>query len=43
MLNIRTYPLGYIQTNCYIVSNTDKQCLIIDPGGEGDKIDSGAP
>lgn len=38
MLNVRTYPLGYIQTNCYIVSNTTKQCLIFDPGGEGEKI-----
>ncbi|WP_277587227.1 MBL fold metallo-hydrolase [Psychrobacillus antarcticus] len=38
MLNVRTYTLGYIQTNCYIVSNTTKQCLIFDPGGEGEKI-----
>lgn len=38
MLNVRTYPLGYIQTNCYIVSNATKQCLIFDPGGEGDKL-----
>ncbi|TQR19672.1 MBL fold metallo-hydrolase [Psychrobacillus vulpis] len=38
MLNIRTYPLGYIQTNCYVVSNASKQCLIFDPGGEGDKL-----
>ena len=38
MLNVRTYPLGYIQTNCYIVSNATKQCLIFDPGGEGEKI-----
>ncbi|MFJ7826783.1 MBL fold metallo-hydrolase [Psychrobacillus sp. NPDC096623] len=38
MLNIRTYPLGYIQTNCYVVSNSEKQCLIFDPGGEADKI-----
>lgn len=38
MLNVRTYPLGYIQTNCYIVSNSAKQCLIFDPGGEGEKI-----
>ena len=38
MLNIRTYPLGYIQTNCYIVSNAKKQCLIFDPGGEGEKL-----
>lgn len=36
--SIRTYPLGFIQTNCYIVSNTEKQCLIFDPGGEGEKL-----
>ncbi|WP_342598387.1 MBL fold metallo-hydrolase [Psychrobacillus sp. FSL H8-0483] len=36
--NIRTYPLGFIQTNCYIVSNAEKQCLIFDPGGEGEKL-----
>lgn len=36
--NIRTYPLGFIQTNCYIVSNTKKQCLIFDPGGESEKL-----
>ncbi len=33
MLNIRTYQLGYIQTNCYVISNQHKECLIIDPGG----------
>ncbi len=38
MLNVRTYPLGYIQTNCYLVSNNMKQCLIFDPGGEGERI-----
>ncbi|SER81141.1 MBL fold metallo-hydrolase [Psychrobacillus sp. OK032] len=38
MLNARTYPLGYIQTNCYIISNAEKECLIFDPGGEGEKI-----
>ncbi|MEK4486464.1 MBL fold metallo-hydrolase [Psychrobacillus sp. FSL H8-0484] len=36
--SIRTYPLGFIQTNCYIVSNAEKQCLIFDPGGEGEKL-----
>ncbi|WP_144511080.1 MBL fold metallo-hydrolase [Bacillus sp. FJAT-22090] len=36
--NIRTYPLGFIQTNCYIVSNAAKQCLIFDPGGEEERI-----
>lgn len=34
MLNIRGYSLGPVQTNCYIVSNKDKECLIFDPGEE---------
>jgi hydroxyacylglutathione hydrolase len=31
-------PLGSIQTNCYIVENKEKNCLIIDPGGEAKKL-----
>lgn len=31
-------PLGSIQTNCYIVEDKDKNCLIIDPGGEAKKL-----
>lgn len=38
MLNIRKYALGPVQTNCYIVSNNNHQCLIIDPGEQGKKI-----
>lgn len=38
MLNIRTYPLGPIQANCYVISNSDKECLVVDPGGEGEKL-----
>lgn len=38
MLNIRKYSLGPIQTNCYIVSNKKKDCLIFDPGEEGARI-----
>lgn len=38
MLNIRTYPLGFIQTNCYIISNAKKECLIFDPGGNGEQL-----
>ncbi|MFJ8066726.1 MBL fold metallo-hydrolase [Psychrobacillus sp. NPDC096426] len=38
MLSVRTYPLGFIQTNCYVISNAEKECLIFDPGGEGEKI-----
>jgi hydroxyacylglutathione hydrolase len=35
MLNIRTFPLGPLQTNCYVLSNKDKECLVVDPGGDG--------
>lgn len=38
MLNIRMFSLGPVQTNCYIVSNKEKECLIFDPGEEGDRI-----
>ena len=38
MLNTRGYSLGPIQTNCYIVSNKGKECLIFDPGEEGAKL-----
>lgn len=31
-------PLGPLQTNCYIVENQDRSCLIVDPGGEGKKL-----
>ncbi|MGE6488434.1 MBL fold metallo-hydrolase [Paenisporosarcina sp. NPDC076898] len=38
MLNIRTFPLGPLQTNCYVVSNKEKQCLIFDPGEQGEAL-----
>ncbi|MHA6259498.1 MBL fold metallo-hydrolase [Sporosarcina sp. CAU 1771] len=38
MLKISTYPLGPIQTNCYIVQNEEGHCLIIDPGEESQRI-----
>lgn len=31
-------PLGIMQTNCYIIENSDGDCLIFDPGGEGKKL-----
>lgn len=34
----RQYPLGPLQTNCYLVINETKSCLIIDPGSEADKL-----
>ncbi|MEO4052394.1 MBL fold metallo-hydrolase [Solibacillus sp. CAU 1738] len=38
MLNVRKYCLGPVQTNCYIISNKNKDCLIFDPGEEATRI-----
>ena len=38
VLNVRSYSLGPIQTNCYIVSNKNKECLIFDPGEEAGRV-----
>ncbi|MFC4558806.1 MBL fold metallo-hydrolase [Virgibacillus kekensis] len=34
----KSMPLGPLGTNCYIVHNEKKEALIIDPGGEPEKI-----
>ncbi|MBO1512331.1 MBL fold metallo-hydrolase [Metabacillus bambusae] len=34
----RQLPLGPLQTNCYIYSNEEKECLVIDPGGDANKL-----
>ena len=36
-MNIKVIKVGFLNTNCYIVENSD-DCLIIDPGDEVDKI-----
>ena len=33
MLEIKTFPIGPLQTNCYIV-HTDKEAVAVDPGGD---------
>lgn len=38
LLNVKVYSLGPVQTNCYIVSNKQKECIIFDPGEESAKI-----
>ncbi|WP_400194672.1 MBL fold metallo-hydrolase [Lysinibacillus telephonicus] len=38
VLNVKVFSLGPVQTNCYIVSNKQKDCLIFDPGEEASKI-----
>ncbi|UII54842.1 MBL fold metallo-hydrolase [Cytobacillus spongiae] len=37
-MNWEQMPLGPLQTNCYIISNRAKVCLIVDPGGEGARL-----
>ncbi|WP_409289262.1 MBL fold metallo-hydrolase [Peribacillus sp. SCS-37] len=31
-------PLGSLQTNCYVLANSKKECLIFDPGGDAGKL-----
>ncbi|WP_110111327.1 MBL fold metallo-hydrolase [Bacillus sp. CGMCC 1.16541] len=31
-------PLGPLQTNCYVFSNEQNECLIFDPGAQGGKL-----
>lgn len=38
MLKIEQIELGPVQTNCYIVSNDQKECLIFDPGEEQKRV-----
>ncbi|TKC19900.1 MBL fold metallo-hydrolase [Robertmurraya kyonggiensis] len=37
-MNWEQIPLGPLQTNCYIVADDKKNCLIVDPGEEGKKL-----
>lgn len=37
-MNWKQIPLGPLQTNCYLLLNEHKECLIFDPGGEGNKL-----
>ncbi|MDQ0213862.1 glyoxylase-like metal-dependent hydrolase (beta-lactamase superfamily II) [Oikeobacillus pervagus] len=34
----RRIPLGPLQTNCYVLFNQQKECILIDPGEEGDRL-----
>lgn len=37
-MNFLRIPLGPLQTNAYILSNDKKECIIFDPGSEGQKL-----
>ncbi|MGG4410197.1 MBL fold metallo-hydrolase [Niallia taxi] len=38
MIQYKQMPLGPIQTNCYVIWNEQKECLIVDPGDNGAKV-----
>ena len=38
MLNFQTLPLGYLQTNCYLLEGSEGRCLAIDPGDEPERV-----
>ena len=38
MLKVSTYPLGPIQTNCYIIQDELNNCLLVDPGEEAKRL-----
>jgi hydroxyacylglutathione hydrolase len=33
-------PLGPLQTNAYILTNSNKECVIFDPGGDGQRLNT---
>jgi len=33
-------PLGPLQTNAYILTNSNKECVIFDPGGDGQRFNT---
>ena len=38
-MQIKTIPVGQIETNCYIVTNENtRECVVIDPGDESNAI-----
>ena len=36
-MNITVFPLGYLQTNCYILTD-GTACAVVDPGDSGDRL-----
>lgn len=38
MTTIKTLPVGELEANCFVVSDAQKQCILIDPGAEPNNI-----
>ncbi len=37
-MNVYTLPVGFIGTNCYVVTDEKNGCAVIDPGDQAEKI-----
>lgn len=37
-MEIQCLPLGYLQTNCYILTGENNRCLVIDPGDSPGRV-----
>lgn len=37
-MQLKRLILGAMQTNCYVLTNDNKHCIVIDPGDQGKKI-----
>ncbi len=38
MIEYKTIQVGALETNCYVIFNEENFAIILDPGGEGEKI-----
>ncbi len=38
MIEYKTIQVGALETNCYVIFNEENSAIILDPGGEGEKI-----
>lgn len=38
MVNIKSFVFGTVETNCYIISDSSKNCVIVDCDGDGKEI-----
>lgn len=38
-MKVKTLPVGPIQANCYVISDHNYNCLIVDPGEQSEKIE----
>ena len=37
-MKVQSIICGYLEENCYVISNEDKDAIIIDPGEDASKI-----